>query len=101
VTAHELAALAAGRTLGQPDLALRVGQNIRALREVRGLSLREFARLSGIAAPNLSNFENGHVSPRLETLGRVAQVLNVTVAELVTVDRAPSVSADASRAVAS
>jgi transcriptional regulator with XRE-family HTH domain len=85
VTAHELAALAAGRSLTPPDLAIRVGKNIRSVREARKLSSRELARQSGIAAPNLSNYENGHVSPRLETLGRLAAVLAVTVADLVAV----------------
>jgi plasmid maintenance system antidote protein VapI len=93
VTAHELAALAAGRKLMRPDLARRVGENLRAERTRRGLSLRALARVSGIAAPNLSNLENGHTSPRLETLGRLADVLGVSVASLVATDRDTAVYA--------
>lgn len=87
VTAHELAALAADRSLDRPDLAKRVGENLRAERTTRGLSLRDLAAVSGIAAPNLSNFENGRTTPRLETLGRLAEALGVTVASLVATDR--------------
>jgi DNA-binding Xre family transcriptional regulator len=86
VTAHELAAIAAGRSLTRPDLAKRVGENLRAVRTAKAISLRELSRQSGIAAPNISNFENGHTSPRLETLGRLAEVLGVTVASLVSLN---------------
>jgi DNA-binding Xre family transcriptional regulator len=86
VTAHELAALASGRSLYRPDLAKRVGENLRAARAAKAISLRELSRQTGIAAPNISNFENGHISPRLETLGRLAEALGVTVAGLVSLD---------------
>lgn len=92
VTAHELAALAAGRSLERPDFAARVGWNLRAERQRQSMSLRALAERSGIAAPNLSNFETGRVSPRLETLGRIADALGTTVAALVTVDPATSMS---------
>jgi DNA-binding Xre family transcriptional regulator len=93
-TAHELGALAAGRGLDRPDFAVRVGGNLRNERQRRGMSLRALADRSGIAAPNLSNFETGQVSPRLETLGRIADALGTTVAALVTLEAVNTMHVD-------
>jgi DNA-binding Xre family transcriptional regulator len=82
-TAHELAAIHAGLPLESPDLAVRVGSRIRALRKERGLSLRALSRETRIAPANLSHFENGHVTPRLQTLTSIARALGVSVALLV------------------
>jgi DNA-binding Xre family transcriptional regulator len=95
-TAHELAALAAGRSMDRPEFAVRVGWNLRLERERQGMSLRALADRSGIAAPNLSTFETGRVSPRLETLVRIADALGTTVAALVTVQLDSTVRAGAS-----
>ena len=49
----------------------------------RGISLREFARISGISQSNLSNYINGNISPTLDTLNKIAHHLDVDVVELL------------------
>jgi transcriptional regulator with XRE-family HTH domain len=55
---------------------------IRQLRERKGVSLRELARLSGVGAATLSRIESGHANPRLSTLLHLAAVLGVFVGQL-------------------
>jgi len=61
-----------------------VGARIRAIRKSRGMTLAELsARIGLTGRGNLSNLERGNVSPRLETLVKIAEGLNVPVALLV------------------
>lgn len=64
----------------------RLAQMELRLREIlkdKGMTLKEFAELSGIRQPNLSNYMNGRISPTLDTLVRIADSLNVPVSELL------------------
>ena len=55
---------------------------IRQLRERKGVSLRELARLSGVGAATLCRIESGEANPRLSTLLSLAEVLGVFVGDL-------------------
>ena len=46
---------------------------IRQLRERKGVSLRELARLAGVGAATLSRIESGEANPRLNTLEQLAR----------------------------
>jgi helix-turn-helix protein len=83
VTADELWGMLRG-TIGSREVARLVGQNLRTLRIEMGLSLRDVEALSGIAAPNVHTLESGETTPRLDTLGRLAEAYRVPVARLVT-----------------
>lgn len=48
----------------------------------RGITLKDFAQMSGISQSNLSNYLNGNISPTLDTLKRIANSLNIEVVEL-------------------
>ena len=48
----------------------------------RNLTLSAFAEQVGISQSNLSNYINGNISPTLETLGKIAKALNISVTEL-------------------
>lgn len=48
----------------------------------RGITLKEFAQISGISQSNLSNYLNGNISPTLDTLKKMASFLNIDVVEL-------------------
>ena len=48
----------------------------------KGITLKEFSSLSGISQSNLSNYLNGNISPTLETLKKMATVLNIELSEL-------------------
>lgn len=61
----------------------RVGENIRAERERAGLSLSQLAAATGISKAHLVRLEKGGGNPSLEILARIAEALEVTVADLV------------------
>jgi len=60
-----------------------VGSRIRKVREDRGLSLHELARLSGISAPALSLIETGKRDLRVTSLCRIADALRIAAGDLV------------------
>jgi transcriptional regulator with XRE-family HTH domain len=71
----------------RPDPAVNgAGRRIRALREARGLSLRDLARLSGVSAPMLSQVERGETSPSLAVAGRITRGLGMTLSQLLRLD---------------
>ncbi|MEW2248942.1 XRE family transcriptional regulator [Streptomyces sp. NPDC014776] len=53
-----------------------VGRRLRALRTMRGLSLSELARRSGVGKGTLSELESGTRNPTLETLYALTTALN-------------------------
>ena len=56
-------------------LAFELGEQVRKLREERGLSQQELARLVGTSQPAIARLEAGGVDPRLETLRRLSDTL--------------------------
>jgi transcriptional regulator with XRE-family HTH domain len=62
------------------DLAL--GARIRSLRRARGQTLRELADHAGVTESFLSQVEREVASPSIATVRRVAQALDLTIAEL-------------------
>ena len=52
---------------------------LRATREALGLTQGAVARVSGIAAPNLSKFENGKSDIRISTLMRILEAMDLDV----------------------
>jgi len=56
-----------------------VGQQLRALRKARRLSIRTLAEISGLSVNTLSLIENGKTSPSVNTLSQLAQSLNVPI----------------------
>jgi DNA-binding XRE family transcriptional regulator len=59
-----------------------IGARIRALRLATGRSAAEVARAVGLARPNYSRLEAGRHEPRVQTLVRVAEALEVPLATL-------------------
>lgn len=65
------------------DVARHMGDNIRQLRESRGLSQQQIAKLAGIPRPTWTNLESGGANPTLAVLVKVAAALNVRLEELL------------------
>ena len=65
------------------DTADALARNLRRLRAERGLTLDELARRAGISRSMLIQVEQKRVNPTLATLVRIAQALDVGLAELV------------------
>ncbi|GAB3764967.1 transcriptional regulator with XRE-family HTH domain [Nocardioides ginsengisegetis] len=61
----------------------QVGPRLRRVREQRGLTLTEVARLTGISKSTLSRLENGQRRPSLELLLPLAQTYRVPLDDLV------------------
>ena len=67
---------------GQKDFEeIRVGERIKSLREIRGLSLKEVADRTGFSTALLSQMENHLVSPSLGTLIKLAKTFGIQVGD--------------------
>ncbi|WP_432247725.1 helix-turn-helix domain-containing protein [Streptomyces sanyensis] len=66
-------------------LAIRraIGDRIRRVREHHNLSQVDVCGRSGIDVASYSRIEQGHASPKLDTLIRIALAIDVPVADLV------------------
>ncbi len=60
----------------------KLGVRIRALRDEKELSLRQFALLAEIEHPQLINIEKGRVDLKLSTLNKIAKGFEINLAEL-------------------
>jgi transcriptional regulator with XRE-family HTH domain len=79
---------------GAPD----VGSQLRALRQQRGLSLRNLAELCDLSPNTISLIERGQSSPSVSTLHRLATALSVRITAFFD-ERAEPVQAVLTRAV--
>jgi transcriptional regulator with XRE-family HTH domain len=71
-------------TLSMNDsAAVNLGRNIQELREARGLSQHQIARIAGIPRATWANLESGAANPTLAVLVKVAQALQVRLEELI------------------
>jgi len=70
------------------QVALNLGSNIRQLREARGMTQEQMARVSGIPRPTWANLESGGANPTLTVLVKVAAALQVPLEELIGPPRA-------------
>jgi transcriptional regulator with XRE-family HTH domain len=67
------------------ELALEVGQRIRAIREEEGLTIQQLAETSELGSKgHLSNMERGLVRPNIQTLKQIADGLGVLPLDLMT-----------------
>jgi transcriptional regulator with XRE-family HTH domain len=70
------------------DLSRRLARNIRALREGRGATQAELAKLAGVPRATWGNLESGSANPTLNVLHGVASALQVSIEELLAAPRA-------------
>lgn len=69
------------------DLAERLARNIRTLREQRGATQAELAKLAGVPRATWGNLESGSANPTLQVLYGVAVALQVSLEELLAAPR--------------
>lgn len=62
---------------------VQLGQRIRAARIKKGLQQYEVAELAGLTASHMSHIETGQTKPSLPTVVKIANVLSVSLDELV------------------
>lgn len=56
----------------------QLNENIRSLRQARGLSQVQFASLIGVTKQCVSNWENDNVLPSIEMLVKIADIFRVS-----------------------
>jgi len=72
------------------SIAGHLAANVRQLRDARGLTQLQMARLSGLPRATWSNLESGAANPTLAVLHRVAAALQVSLEELLAAPRTAS-----------
>src|SRR6478736_9260060 len=63
--------------------AAHLGRNIQTLREARGQTQQQIAKVAGIPRATWANLESGAANPTLAVLIKVAQALSVRLEELI------------------
>lgn len=82
--------LASCYTIGmnqRADVALHLGKNLRLLREARGLTQSQMAKLAALPRATWANLESGAANPTLTVLDSVASAFQVTIEELIAAPR--------------
>lgn len=67
-----------------PDARVNVGQAIVALRKARGLQGQQLAAAVGVDGTSISKIENGRRASEARIYHRIAEVLDVPLADIVT-----------------
>ena len=70
------------------DLAARLAHNVRELRQARGFTQQQMAKLSGLPRATWSNLESGSGNPTLTVLHAVCSAFQVSLEEIVAEPRA-------------
>ena len=60
---------------------VKIGEVIRSYRGQRGLSQGDIERRTGLLRCYLSRVENGHTVPSLETLAKIAEAMDISLAD--------------------
>ncbi len=61
---------------------MMIGERIRSIRELKGLSQGEIERRSGMLRCYISRVENGHTMPSLDTLDKFARAFEIPLYRL-------------------
>lgn len=60
---------------------MNIGEKIKEFRQKRGLSQKQLGELCGMADSAIRRYENGRAKPKLETLERIIEALDLSTAE--------------------
>ncbi len=61
----------------------KLGMNLKKIREAKNMSQGDVMRVMGCSRSYVSNIENGKTNPTLETISKLAKVLDVSTIELL------------------
>lgn len=62
---------------------MTTGEYIRKIRQEKGLSQKELGKKFGVSQQMIGQWENGNSIPKMETLQKIADALDTSVAELM------------------
>lgn len=71
-----------GRRAERRSDVARLGERIRSFRQLRGVSLRDLGQACGLSAGFLSQLERGLVNANVESVGRIASALGMSLQDL-------------------
>src|SRR6516165_6681906 len=72
----------------EPEVAARLASNVAQLREARGLTQQQIAKLAGVPRATWAHLESGTANPTLSVLHRAANALQISIEELISTPRA-------------
>jgi transcriptional regulator with XRE-family HTH domain len=61
---------------------------LREWRDRRGLSLHQLAKKSGVSYVTISRIENGHMSPTVALLEKLAAAMDLSLRDLFSIEKA-------------
>src|SRR5262245_12759291 len=70
------------------ELGDRIARNVRQLREARGMTQAQMAKLAGMPRATWTNLESGAANPTVAILQRAVTALQVSIEELISTPRA-------------
>ena len=70
------------------DLGPRRARNVKQLREARGMTQQQIAKIAGVPRATWAHLESGDANPTLSILHRAALALQVSLEELIAAPRA-------------
>ena len=65
---------------------MKLPEKLKKYRESRGFTQEQFAEVAGVSRQLISRMELGEITPSLNVARRIADVLNITIDELVRED---------------
>jgi len=65
---------------------MNFGDNVRTLREKKGITQAELSAMVGVSQPTFAQYETGSKAPNVYTAVKLARILGATVEELVPSD---------------
>lgn len=72
-----------------PQIAWQLGGRIRTLRKNMGLKQAQFAQLVGMSRDAIGLMERGEKLPRLESICKIADKLNIPLSKILDFDKTP------------
>src|SRR5262249_20985090 len=70
------------------DLGIRIARNVKQLRQTRGFTQAQLAKIPGVPRATWTNLESGGANPTVSVLRRAAGALQVSIEELLSEPRA-------------
>lgn len=67
---------------------MTTGEKIKTLRQKKGLTQKQLGDLCGMADSAIRRYENGRAKPKIETLQKIADALDIKISELISLNDA-------------
>lgn len=78
--------MAKSKSLKEDVILKKLGERIVALRKKSGRSQAQFSYEMGWDKPNLRKIEKGKTNPTVKTLIKIAEVLDISISDLLKID---------------